>query len=267
MEKLKLHIQLRADLVQAVRSLQGLDKTEGAASPIQGGRKYMQERLEEFDVAQYARKRNFLGDAVSQLSPYVSGGCLPLSEFKNHILNSGADPSEQEKIIQQLSWRDYFARYARQNPGHLWHDIEDYKTGFMPDDYQDDLTDDVLNAKTASRAINHFIETLVETGYLHNHARLYLASYIVHFKRIKWQAGAKFFLHHLLDGDVASNNLSFQWVASTFSNKPYIFNLENVQKYSFNTDYTNSKDNAELDKSYEDLNEELFPNLKGGDDD
>ena len=64
---------------------------------------------------------------------------------------------------------------------------------------------------------------------MHNHARMYLASYVVHFRRVRWQAGAEWFLTHLLDGNEASNNFSWQWVASTLSQKPYIFNLENVQ--------------------------------------
>lgn len=90
---------------------------------------------------------------------------------------------------------------------------------------------------------------------------MYLASYIVHFRRIKWQAGAKWFLEHLLDGDEASNNLSWQWVASTFSNKPYIFNLENIDKYFGNLIDTSAENNQILDTSYENLQAQLFPNL------
>ena len=61
---------------------------------------------------------------------------------------------------------------------------------------------------------------------------MYLASYVIHFRRIKWQTGA-FGFATSSDGDEASNNFSWQWVASTFSNKPYIFNLENVEKYFY----------------------------------
>ena len=91
---------------------------------------------------------------------------------------------------------------------------------------------------------------------------MYLASYIVHFRRIKWQTGAKWFLHHLLDGDVASNNLSWQWVASTFSHKPYIFNLENVDKYFGKLVDTSPLTNQPLHASYEALQARLFPNVR-----
>ena len=64
----------------------------------------------------------------------------------------------------------------------------------------------------------------------------------------------------LLDGDPASNNLSWQWVASTFSRKPYIFNLANVQKYTSDDVDTRSETNQPVDVSYAALTERLFPN-------
>jgi deoxyribodipyrimidine photo-lyase len=61
---------------------------------------------------------------------------------------------------------------------------------------------------------------------------MWLASYVVHWRKVRWQAGARWFLRHLLDGDPASNNLSWQWVASAFSVKPYIFNRANLERFS-----------------------------------
>ena len=100
-----------------------------------------------------------------------------------------------------------------------------------------------------------------ETGYLHNHMRMWMAAYIVHWRKIRWQAGAKWFLEHLLDGDPASNNMSWQWVASTFSHKPYFFNRENLERY---TDGVYCKEcplyrNCDFEGSYEQLEEKLFP--------
>jgi deoxyribodipyrimidine photo-lyase len=73
---------------------------------------------------------------------------------------------------------------------------------------------------------------------------------------------SRWFLHHLLDGDVASNNLSWQWVASTFSHKPYIFNLENVDKYFGKQVDTSPLTNQPLYASYEALQARLFPNMR-----
>jgi deoxyribodipyrimidine photo-lyase len=61
---------------------------------------------------------------------------------------------------------------------------------------------------------------------------MWVAAFVVHFRRIRWQAGAAWFLEHLLDGDPASNNLSWQWVASTFSSKPYYFNRDNLEQFT-----------------------------------
>jgi hypothetical protein len=77
---------------------------------------------------------------------------------------------------------------------------------------------------------------------------------------VRWQAAAKFFLAHLLDGDPASNNLSFQWVASTFGAKPYLFNRENLEKYTdgkFCRGCARAND-CPFGKSYEQIDEELF---------
>jgi deoxyribodipyrimidine photo-lyase len=166
------------------------------------------------------------------------------------------------KFIQELGWRDFWQRILTQSPEWAWNDVEVYKTGFTADDYADHLPDDIKRGETGVACIDAFIRELVGTGYIHNHTRMYVASYVVHFRRIKWQAGARWFLTHLLDGDLASNNFSWQWVASTFSHKPYIFNLENVQKYFGTSVNTAPNANKILASSYEDLEEKLFPNLR-----
>jgi deoxyribodipyrimidine photo-lyase len=92
---------------------------------------------------------------------------------------------------------------------------------------------------------------------------MWLASYVVHWRRVRWQAGARWFLQHLLDGDPASNNLSWQWVVSCFSTKPYLFNRDNLERFSSGrycrvcsaaTDGT-----CPFEASYEQLQVDLFP--------
>jgi deoxyribodipyrimidine photo-lyase len=61
---------------------------------------------------------------------------------------------------------------------------------------------------------------------------MWLASYLVHLRKTDWQAGASWMYRHLLDGDLASNTLSWQWVAGTLTGKPYLFNAENVERYA-----------------------------------
>jgi deoxyribodipyrimidine photo-lyase len=61
---------------------------------------------------------------------------------------------------------------------------------------------------------------------------MWLASYLVHVRKVRWQAGAAWLHGHLLDGDLASNSLSWQWVAGTFSSRPYLFNNDNVARHA-----------------------------------
>ena len=198
---------------------------------------------------------------MTRLSSYIRHGILSLNEVRNHALSHCSEPVQITKFIQELAWRDFWQRVYATHPQWAWQDAEPYKTGFLTDEYTDALPHDIVAGETNSACINTFIHELTATGYIHNHARMYLASYIVHFRRVKWQAGAQWFLAHLLDGDVASNNLSWQWVASTFSNKPYIFNLENVTKYFASSVDVSPENNVVLDASYEALNHRLFPNL------
>ena len=216
--------------------------------------------FQNFNPSRYAQTRNFLNGQVSRMSVHIKHGVIQNRELLN-IIRDKFSFLESEKFIQELAWRDFWRSYAYHHPDQLWTDVEEYKTGFSPHDYLDDLPEDIAHGKTPTQAINYFIQELTQTGYLHNHARMYVASYVINFRRVKWQAGAKFFLTHLLDGDIASNNFSWQWIASTFASKPYIFNLENVHKYCHQTYSLDPKQNQEIDGSYEEISARLFPHL------
>lgn len=255
---LKSDFDSREELVAYVASISPhiADKT---VSVTIGGKKPAQIALEAIDPARYAHTRNYLDGDVTCLSPYIRHGIISLNDVRNHALAISGEPKQTEKFIQELAWRDYWQRRYRQNPDDIWNDVESYKTGYNADDYGDDLPTDIETGQTGVAVIDHFIDELCRTGYLHNHARMYVAAYVVHWRRIKWQVGAKWFLHHLLDGDPASNNLSWQWVASTFSNKPYFYNLDNVSKYAAPGLNVAPEDNVPLAHSYDELDSILFP--------
>lgn len=246
----------REDVIAYVKTLSPW--AAGEASPIKGTKLSLEAKLATLRPEAYGKSRNYLDGDVTALSPFIRHGALTLHELKNLSL-SKAGPKKAEKFIQQLAWRDYWQRLYRRHPDWIWNDVEAYKTGFSASDYTDDLPGDIIDARTGVAAIDQFLTQLLETGYLHNHARLYLASYVCHWRRVKWQAGARFFLTHLLDGDPASNNLSWQWVASTFSHKPYFFNLDNLQKYAGGQVDSSYHNNKILAGSYEDLSARLFP--------
>ena len=212
------------------------------------------ETLSKLDLNRYQSTRNYINGKVTRLSAYIRHGLIDIKslyEFSQTL--DGPD-----KFIQELCWREFFAAYAHRYPQSLWHSVESYKTGYFEDDYASDLPHDIKDCNTGQACIDQMIEELYQTGYLHNHCRMYIASYVVHFRKVKWQVGAQWFLRYLIDGDVASNNLSWQWVASTFASKPYIFNLDNVAKFCGDAYDTSPEHNHELNFTYEELNERLF---------
>jgi deoxyribodipyrimidine photo-lyase len=194
--------------------------------------------------SRYARTRNALSGDVSRLSPYLTHGLISVPDViafiaANHRI--GWD----DKIVFELGWREYFH--------HVWSRLGDniwtaQQTPPAPH-YDSELPIDIRTAQTGVAIIDQQIRSLYTTGYLHNHARMWIASYVVHMRKIDWQAGARWMYGHLLDGDLASNTLSWQWVAGTWTGKPYLFNAENVARYAPDTDCRGSV----IDATYEEL--------------
>ena len=246
-----------------ILKLQGATLNESTLAPIQKNRTYNATRedalkiLEQFDVAHYAKSRNSLDGGVSQLSIYVEHGLLDREDFLSHIEKSSTK-DQAEPLLKQLYWREFFLQTYTSNPSMIWRDYEPYKTGYEASQYSDCLPLDIQNASTKIPLIDILVRELESSGYLHNHARLYLASYIVHFRRVKWQVGALWMLSLLCDGNLAVNNLSWQWVASTRSNKPYIFNWENIEKFAAKKYALKHHEHEIFDASYEELEQRLF---------
>lgn len=257
MQSLNSNFENREALIDYVKALAPWAK--GEASNICGGQREAEKKLALINPIDYGKTRNYADGDITYLSPYIHHGIVDLNRIRNHALSKASQAEQITKFVQELAWRDFWQRVVAHHPEWVWQDVEPYKTGYNATEYLDRLPEDIATGQTGIASIDAFIHELLTQGYVHNHARMYLASYIVHFRRIRWQVGAKWFLSHLLDGDEASNNLSWQWVASTFSNKPYIFNLENVHKYFAKAVNTDPKANAPLNASYETLNQQLFP--------
>lgn len=201
-------------------------------SPIQGGRAMAESKLRQIEPERYSKTRNFTDGAITQISPYLRHGVLSLAETRQAAVEAVERPHQANKLVNELGWRDYFQRVYEEIGDGIWEDREEYKTGFHHDEYLDELPEEIEAGETGMPCIDNFATELRKTGYLHNHVRMWVAAYVVHWRRVKWQAGARWFLRHLLDGDPASNNLSWQWVASTFSHKPYFFNRQNLEKFT-----------------------------------
>jgi deoxyribodipyrimidine photo-lyase len=189
------------------------------------------QRASSISPSQYARSRNSLDGAVTGLSPYLTHGIISLPQVAQQVAQKHK-LSYEDKLIFELGWREFFhhvwSRAARpeailqdMRPANLWRGA-----------YARELPADIRESRTGVPVIDSAVRQLYATGYLHNHARMWLASYCVHLRKVHWRAGADWLYAHLLDGDLPSNHLSWQWVAATFSSKPYLFNAGNVTKYA-----------------------------------
>jgi deoxyribodipyrimidine photo-lyase len=188
-----------------------------------------QARLAAVRPGEYARSRNAINGAVTRLSPYLTHGLLTLPEVLAGVaVRQPLDP--QHKLVFELGWREYFHHVWQHRGEAIFSSLH---VGLSPDmAYADELPADIREARTGVPVIDMAVRSLYANGYLHNHARMWLASYCVHMRKVHWQVAADWMYGHLLDGDLASNHLSWQWVAATGSHKPYLFNAENVARYA-----------------------------------
>jgi deoxyribodipyrimidine photo-lyase len=204
-------------------------------------------RVSDVRPSDYARSRNAIEGAVTGLSPYITHGLLSLPEVLAGV--TAKHPLDvQHKFVFELGWREYFR--------HVWafrgeEIFESLREGLLPQtSYSALLPADIRQAATGVPVIDMAVRTLYATGYLHNHARMWLASYVVHVRKVDWRIAADWLYGHLLDGDLASNLLSWQWVAGTGSSKPYLFNADNVARYAPALWHSPG---SVIDKSYEEL--------------
>ena len=205
-------------------------------------------KIEVINPVKYAHSRNYIDGQVNYLSPYISRGVISTKQVLASLQGKGYSYEQLEPLIQQLCWRDYFQRIAQ---------VKDINTEIKQVQEQvkhHAIPLSILKAKTGIQAIDQAIETLFESGYMHNHSRLYLAALTCNIGKSHWLHPAKWMYYHLLDGDWASNACSWQWVAGANSSKKYYANQENINKYT-----ASKQRNTYLDTSYEVLPEMEIP--------
>ena len=191
------------------------------------------QRVENVEPVKYAKTRNFIDGDITYLSPYISRGFITLPQVAKSILAKGYKPYQVEKFLQELAWREFFQRVWWHFGNQLFTDIKQPQS----DVTHHKMIQAVADADTGIDAINKGIVNLYETGYMHNHTRMYTAGITCNIGKAHWLQPSRWMYYHLLDGDLASNTCSWQWVAGSFSSKKYIANQENVSRYLQSNQY------------------------------
>ena len=211
-------------------------------------------------IGDYATSRNYAdGWTTSRLSPYIRRRMI-LEEEVLAFARTVGGLRRVEKFAQEVVWRTYWKGWLEARPS-VW---KAYLTQLrtldetLPGSDQDRLVC-AISGKTDLPYFNAWCDELTSTGYLHNHVRMWFASVWIFTLKLPWAMGARFFLDHLLDGDPASNTLSWRWVAGLQTpGKHYLARADNIAKY------TNGRwvpKPGELDESAHSLRDDGFARI------
>ncbi len=172
---------------------------------------------------------------ISTLSPYIRSRLILEGEVVRAVVERHG-PQASEKFVQEVLWRTYWKGWLELRPS-VWtayrKDVRSLVESLETDGRLRDRYEASLQGRSGIVCLDAWASELVETGYLHNHARMWFASLWIFTLKLPWQLGADFFLRHLLDGDPASNTLSWRWVAGLQTRgKTYLATAENIARYT-----------------------------------
>ena len=206
------------------------------------------EQVKAYHPGKYHATRNYTNGAVTTWSPYISRGFLsPVTVMDQ--LKSKYHQQEWIGFMQQMAWREYFQRVWQHQGDLILQDLKSTQSNVL----LQGLPIPISAGATGIHAVDNAIHQLYDTGYLHNHLRMYISMLHSNIFKAAWLPGAMWMYANLLDHDPAANFLSWQWVAGTFSSKQYVANQENINKYT-----ATKQVGTFLDTAYENLHEAIF---------
>ena len=217
----------RLQLARGVRpggppSRGSLLRGEGPVSPSlpRGGESEARRRLSRWaadDAAAYETHADDLaGDATSRLSPYLRFGCISPLEV--------SERSADEAFNRQLCWRDFHYQVTDAFPAIATRDYRSRARSWRRS--EEELTA-WKDGRTGVPVVDAGMRQLLAEGWMHNRVRMITASFLTKDLHVWWPAGARHFLDHLVDGDLASNNHGWQWVAGTGTDAAPYFRVFN----------------------------------------
>jgi deoxyribodipyrimidine photo-lyase len=201
------------------------------------------ERFDEWSqraMSHYKEARNIPGvDGTSMMSPYLKFGIVHPRQLLQRLDGSaGSDVFRSE-----IAWREFYADVLFHQPETTWKNLQP-KMDVLPVDsgaLAQERFVQFCQGRTGYPIVDAGIRQLLATGWMHNRVRMIVASFLVKDLHLPWQWGAKFFMEHLIDGDVASNTHGWQWTAGTGTDASPFFRVFNPmgqsEKFDPNGDY------------------------------
>ena len=205
-------------------------------SEFKGGRTAGLEQLKYIKtLANYERERNFVSqEGTSRLSPHVKFGTISSREFYWAVEK---EFGKEHILISELYWRDFYAHIADAFP-HIFGSAFNKKYDHVEWDWNEEHFDAWCEGKTGYPIVDAAMRQLNTTGWMHNRARMIVASFLTKHLRIDWRHGERYFAQKLVDYDPATNNGSWQWAASTGADSQPYFRIFNpwLQQEKFDPD-------------------------------
>ena len=194
-----------------------------------GGAKAGRKRLTHFvehGLARYATERDFpAAGAHSRLSADLKFGTLGVRRIAHTVLATGPGASV-DKFIAELRWRDFYTQVLVHHP-HVEHGAFRREFDAIPWEGTEEWFQAWCEGRTGYPIVDAGMRELAVTGFMHNRVRMIVASFLTKDLLTNWQRGERWFMQHLVDGDLANNNGGWQWAAGTGTDaQPYfrIFN-------------------------------------------
>jgi deoxyribodipyrimidine photo-lyase len=210
----------------------------GEAAAHEAWQRFRDERL-----LGYAEGRNNPGtNGTSRLSAYLKYGCI---HPRTLLADLGAEPQSEatRRYTDELAWRDFYADvlWHRPDSAREYLNPELQGMGYDSGPHAEELVRAWETGRTGFPIVAAGMRQLLGEAYVHNRVRMIVASFLVKDLHQEWTRGARYFMQHLVDGDLASNNHGWQWVAGTGTDaSPYfrVFNpVTQGEKFDPDGDY------------------------------
>ena len=173
----------------------------------------------------YKRDRDRPGtDGTSRMSPYLKLGVVHPRTLLADLASRRGEG--KETFVDELAWREFYADVLWHNPSSAWKDLRDALDGMAYDD-ESDAVEAWRTGRTGYPIVDAGMRQLLAEGWMHNRVRMITASFLTKDLHVWWPVGARHFLDHLVDGDIASNNHGWQWVAGTGTDASPYFRVFN----------------------------------------
>ncbi|MEM7010018.1 MAG: deoxyribodipyrimidine photo-lyase [Verrucomicrobiota bacterium] len=217
-------------------SLRTWKLSQATATIIEPGERAARKRMNDAltgPLMNYGAIRDIpFGQTTSRLSQDLRFGLISIRELYAKTLAASAAAGDAgirdnyTKFITELGWREFYMAVLEQWPDVLEVEFNPAWRG-LAWEQSDERLERFISGETGFPIVDAGVRELLGTGFMHNRVRMIVAMFLTKDLRINWRAGEQFFMKHLVDGEIASNNGGWQWSAGVGADAAPYFRIQN----------------------------------------